>query len=98
LIDKALDRMKLSEYGFQRYVTHNRLVYRSPFGLRQPLFFSRLPQASLTQVPPERLPRRAVRGLGAHSPHQTGSFYPQIFLKSLKKGVCSKTHTMVPSL
>ena len=82
LIDKALDRMKLSEYGFQRYVTHNRLVYRSPFGLRQPLFFSRLPQASLTQVPPERLPRRAVRGLGAHSPHQTGSFYPQIFLKS----------------
>ena len=23
-------------------------------------------------VPPERLPRRAVRGLGAHSPHQTG--------------------------
>ena len=23
------------------------------------------------KVPPERLPRRAVRGLGAHSPHQT---------------------------
>jgi hypothetical protein len=76
VIDKALDRVNLSEYGFQRYVTHNRLVYRSSFGLRQPLFFSRLPQASLTQVPPERLPRRAVRGLGAHSPHQTGSLLP----------------------
>ena len=25
----------------------------------------------LTKVPPERLPRRAVRGLGAHSPHPT---------------------------
>ena len=35
----------------------------------------RWPKA-LINVPPERLPRRAVRGLGAHSPHQTGSFYP----------------------
>ena len=26
-----------------------------------------------SRVPPERLPRRAVRGLGAHSPQQTGS-------------------------
>ena len=26
-----------------------------------------------SRVPPERLPRRAVRGLGAQSPHQTGS-------------------------
>jgi hypothetical protein len=38
LIDKSLDRVNLSEYGFQRYVAHNRLVYRSPFALRQPLF------------------------------------------------------------
>jgi hypothetical protein len=28
------------------------------------------------QVPPERLPRRAVRGLGAQSPHQTGPLHP----------------------
>jgi hypothetical protein len=27
-----------------------------------------------SSVPPKRLPRRAVRGLGAHSPQQTGSF------------------------
>ena len=27
----------------------------------------------LPKLPPERLPRRAVRGLGAHSPHQTGA-------------------------
>ena len=26
-----------------------------------------------SRVPPERLPRRAVRGLGAQSPHQTSS-------------------------
>ena len=26
-------------------------------------------------VPPERLPRRAVRGLGAQSPHVVGSFF-----------------------
>jgi hypothetical protein len=32
-------------------------------------------------MPPERLPRRAVLGLGAHSPQQTGSFHP---LKSSK--------------
>jgi len=25
----------------------------------------------LNKLPPERLPRRAVQGLGAHSPHQT---------------------------
>ncbi len=37
------------------------------------LFLLRLPQASLAEIPPERLPRRAVRGLGAHSPHQAGS-------------------------
>ena len=30
-----------------------------------------LPQAGLF-APPKRLPRRAVRGLGAHSPHQAG--------------------------
>ena len=29
-------------------------------------------------VPPECLPRRAVRGLGAHSPHQTGSLSPSL--------------------
>jgi hypothetical protein len=34
-------------------------------------FLLSLPQARLAEVPPERLPRRAVRGLGAHSPHQT---------------------------
>jgi len=44
--------------------------------------FSHLSQTAHI-VPPERLPRRAVRGLGAHSPHQTGSFHPQIFWKSL---------------
>ncbi|MCX6972305.1 MAG: hypothetical protein NTV93_19450, partial [Verrucomicrobia bacterium] len=38
--------------------------------------FLRCPQDSLLKVPPERLPRRAVRGLGAHNPHQTGSFHP----------------------
>ena len=27
----------------------------------------------MSVVPPERLPRRAARGLGARSPHQTGS-------------------------
>jgi hypothetical protein len=27
----------------------------------------------IPRVPPERLQRRAVRGLGAHSPNQTGS-------------------------
>ena len=31
-----------------------------------------LPEAGTFCPPPERLPRRAVRGLGAHSPHQAG--------------------------
>ena len=31
------------------------------------------PSSVGVKSPPERLPRRAVRGLGAQSPHQTGS-------------------------
>jgi hypothetical protein len=54
-----------------------------------PSFYLQLPQASPSLVPPERLPRRAVRGLGVHSPHQIGSFLPTNFfeepLRLLKK-------------
>jgi hypothetical protein len=49
-----------------------------------------LPQASLAPVPPERLPRRAVRGLGAHSPHQTGSFLPTDFFEEPKKATLAE--------
>jgi hypothetical protein len=38
--------------------------------------FSPATRSALAKVPPERLPRRAVRGLGAHSHHQTGPFLP----------------------
>jgi hypothetical protein len=44
---------------------------------RQSRFTNRITwAASHLSVPPERLPRREVRCLGAHSPHQTGSFRP----------------------
>ena len=35
-----------------------------------------LAEGHSSKVPPERLPRRAVRGLGAHRPHQISSFHP----------------------
>jgi len=37
--------------------------------------------STLESPPPERLPRRAARGLGARSPHQHGSF-PSAFMRS----------------
>src|ERR1700675_811332 len=43
----------------------------------------------MLEVPPERLPRRAVRGLGVHSPQQTGWFWHTHILDGLK-GSASK--------
>ena len=41
------------------------------------------PQDTLIHsLPPERLPRRAVRGLGAHSPHPTRSFHRLVMSRS----------------
>ncbi len=39
------------------------------------------PKDPIISPPPERLARRALRGLGAHSPHQNGSFHPLISTK-----------------
>jgi len=47
--------------------THTKRVQFSRFSVKK---------FSLWKLPPERLPRRAVRGLGAHSPHQTRPFRP----------------------
>jgi len=63
-----------------------------PAGLREPSraspasYFVHLPQASHPEFPPKRLPRRAVRGLGAHSPHQTSPFLPTDLCEEPKFG------------
>ena len=63
---------------------HSRKILHARKRSASPSF--RWPQA-LIQVPPERLPRRAVRGLGAHSPHQTGSFHPFNSARSRKTSI-----------
>lgn len=77
VIHKSLDWMQPFQYAFYRYLIHNTGWFTGALPGSASLVF--YPHASLTQVPPERLPRRAVRGLGVHNPHQTGPFLPSVF-------------------
>ena len=75
-ITESLERQHPSQYACQRYVHETGWLKQSKWTAQPVSIFSSAARSALAKVPPERLPRRAVRGLGAHSTHQTSPFLP----------------------
>ena len=75
-IAESLEGQHPSQYACQCYVHETGWLMQSGWVAQPVSTFSPATRSALAKVPPERLPRRAVRGLGAHSHHQTGPFLP----------------------
>ncbi len=75
-VRKNGSRAKFGQVWYDDFAAYFRWIFRHRFSQNVVLrYFQWIDsfgetQARLAEVPPERLPRRAVRGLGAHSPHQ----------------------------
>ena len=79
LIDKALDRVNLSEYRFQRYVAHNGWFIGALPGSASLTFFC-LPQASLTHPSPRTPAAASGAGFGGAQPPSNWCFFTHRFL------------------
>ena len=75
-ITESLERQHPSQYACQRYVHETGWLKQSGW-IAQPVSISPpAARSALARVPPERRPRRAVRGLEAQSPHQISPYLP----------------------